>query len=258
MALGDVCLLNGKCDDLQPGFFRDRAKVGGDARRGRAGREESLFELVTFFLHGRDTITDAPRSLDVSLQDLKLQPARSQLPAIEGQAEIRRDQQSHSGKDDAAPHCKILSHQVLEYSAFNSTITWSPGAPCVGRLSPSNLMPAKLFEPSRAFRNLILASSLDAPTVNLTSARPFSCFGSMLTTRTPGGRIFSRSINICVQSKLRASIRLLRKAARSWSLAFSSRAKKRSRVLRCWASSVNSCCICKLSARILASARRAP
>src|SRR5580704_2269713 len=219
-AIGDFFLMRGEGINPQIGLFRDFIKLGCNGGRARALDRKVFFKLIAIAARKGHVVFDGLRRLDVASQNAKLGillvkfplwrlRGRGQPPAIDGQSEVRSQEQSEDNKDCALLQCEVAVHQLLRYSAFSSTTIWSALVPAEGRCTLPSSMCVNVCDSSRAFKNLTLASSLVAPMMNFTSMRPFSCFGSMLTTRTPAGSTFSKSMNISVQLKLRASMRLL-------------------------------------------------
>src|SRR5260370_8291539 len=146
---------------------------------------------------------------------------RRQVPSVDAEGHVGGNQQHQQQDNEALFKFEIVGHQLLAYTTVSWTWRRSKSAlPCCGSeyLSLISLKSLKAGEFSSARMNLSFASSLTAPIWSLTSTRPFSWAGSMLTKRTPAGRIFSKTMKICFQFILCSVVNALSKMKPSFSL----------------------------------------
>jgi hypothetical protein len=143
-AIGYFFLMGGDSVNLQIGLLRDFIKLGSDRGRARALDRKRFFKLIAIAARKGHVVFDGLRGLDVAPQYAKLGillvefplrrlRRRGQPPAIDGQPEVRSQEQSEDNKDCALLQCEVAVHQLLRYSAFSSTTIWSALVPAEGR-----------------------------------------------------------------------------------------------------------------------------
>src|SRR5882757_6312666 len=207
-------------------------------------RRQRGLELLKILLHFRQPRFYFVCALDVLLHQRHLQRfgyqfririffLRRKPRVVIRQAPVHCHQQRKASNDHPFLNLKVVHNQIFEYSTENSIVSGSVFA-CVAVFSDPHFIFANEVEFSNDFSSFSFASELTAPTTKCTVTIPLSSFGSIRTTRTPGGNVRSRSMNICVQLMLRACSTPTTNFACSWKPAASCFSKYSCNASRCW------------------------